>query len=410
MDQENLNLTICQVCKKEPAIYGDGISWSRCSKCEYEWRKEHQEEVLNPEPEKKIIGEGMPHQRIKDLVSIIMPVYIINYSLFHYTGNAIGSVRGHTKRLKDGKQQYELVIIDNGSSIKPPNNQSWYADKLIINETNLGVTKAWNQGIRMSFGEYIILLNNDTQVYTGWLETLKQCLDEGGLDLVMATPMYSNTEPFARWVEAEKLRDRWTNKPIQESFSDFKDFSCVMFKKELMDEVGMFDEQFFNYASDSDLFKRMDQLGLKYASTKAVPIHHIIDATGVSIPETPDIMNKDKAKFEEKWRGGVIKMEENITGTIDTNIGKFNSECTICQTHEHQVPEKPQIREDLVRTNETGDKIFLLKDGQTHWVKNPDVLATLGGGFDMVKTLTREEFSKFVKGEDLDMINVERYA
>ena len=52
-----------------------------------------------------------------------------------------------------------------------------------------------------------------------------------------------------------------------------------MFKKDLMDEVGMFDEQFFSYASDSDLFKRMDQAGKKYASTKAVAIHHIIDAT-----------------------------------------------------------------------------------------------------------------------------------
>ena len=97
---------------------------------------------------------------------------------------------------------------------------------------------------------------------------------------------------------------------------------------------------------------------------------------------------------------------------MENKIGNFNPDCTICQTHEHQilVPEKPKVREDLIRTNETGDKIYLEKDGQTHWVKNPDILAALGGGFDMVKTLTREEFNKFVKGEDLDMENVEKYA
>ncbi|MEK7087120.1 MAG: glycosyltransferase, partial [Patescibacteria group bacterium] len=262
MDPQNLN--VCLVCRKEPAVYGDGITWARCSKCEYEFRKE------NPQPQdQEVTEDGFPHKTVKDLVSIIMPVYMVNYPLFHYTGTAIGSIRSHSK-----KGTYELIIVDNGSPIKPPNMQSYYAHKIVTNETNEGVSKAWNQGIRISFGEYIVLLNNDTQVYEHWMEDMKKCLDEGGLDLVMATPMYSLTEPFARWVESERERDRWKDKPIQESFSDFKDFSCVMFKKDLVDEIGiegkgLFDEQFFAYASDSDLFKRMDQAGKKYASTKA---------------------------------------------------------------------------------------------------------------------------------------------
>lgn len=407
----------CDVCKIEPAVYGDGSTWARCSKCEYEHRKglEGQEEQEGLE-KKETTGEGIPHQRIKDLVSIVMPVYIINYPLFHYTGNAIGSVRSHTKRLIEGRQQYELVVVDNGSPIKPPNNHSWYADKLITNENNLGVTKAWNQGIRMSFGEYVVLINNDVQVYEHWLEDMKKCLDEGGLDLVMAYPMYSNTEPFARWVEAEKIRDRWSNKPIQESFSDFTDFSCVMFKKDLFEKLGddyMFDERFVSYASDVDLRKRMDNAGLKYASCKAVPIHHIIDATGASIPETPEIMNKDKEEFRKKWEG--LEEKEGIEGgEIKMDLAQLSDQeldylLTAIPEEQEKRKVQPKQRDDLVRTDATGDRIYLVKDGQTHWIKNPDVLAALGASFGQEKTLPREEFNKFIKGEDISLENVEKY-
>ena len=173
---------LCDICHKNPAVYGDGISWKRCAQCQLELERNNPKPVVPPD----VKQEGVPHKIIPNLVSIIMPVHIVNYALFHYTGNAIGSVRSHSK-----KGTYELVVIDNGSPIKPPSLQSYYAHKVIPWEKNEGVTKAWNAGIRMSTGEYIVLLNNDTQVYEGWLEDMKKCLNEGGLDLVMATPMYS---------------------------------------------------------------------------------------------------------------------------------------------------------------------------------------------------------------------------
>lgn len=380
MDNQPINFAICQVCKKEPAIYGDGLTWSRCAGCQADYLKEKQ--ILEPDQAPTPTAEGFSHKLVNGLISIIMPIYNVNYSLFHYTGNAIGAVRAHSK-----KGDYELIIVDNGSPVEPPSLASYYAEKVIVWDDNQGVTKAWNAGIRASFGEYIVLLNNDTQVYEGWLEDMKKCLD-AGLDLVMATPMYSLTEPFARWVEAEKIRDRWIDKPIQESFSDFKDFSCVMFKKSLLDDLGMFDEQFFNYAQDTDLLKRMDQAGYKYASTKAVAIHHIIDATGNCIPDTDQIMNQDKLKFKEKYNKPQAVEAVGPTLPIAT----------------------PPVNLNLIKTNFTGDKIFLVIKDETHWIKNPETLAALGGGFDLVKTVEREEFNKFFKGEDIDIANVGKYA
>lgn len=384
MDNQ-INLSICQDCKQQAAVYGDGSTWSRCSKCQYEFTKNNPQPASPPPVES---NQSFEHKTVPGLTSIIMPVYMCNYPLFHYTGNAIGAVRAHTQKQVDGQQNYELIVIDNGSPIKTPNLQSFYADKIIVNEENKGVTVAWNQGIRVSFGEYIVLLNNDTQVYEHWLEDMKKCLDEGGLDLVMATPMYSLTEPFARWVEAEKIRDRWMGKPVTESFSDFKDFACVMFKKSLIDQIGAFNEEFFNYASDSDFIKRMEQAGLKWASTKAVSIHHIIDATGNYVEETPEIMNKDKAHFDELWNRPQPPAESVLGRDGGDTVGGLT----------------------FVRSNETGDKIFYIEGKISHWVKNPETLTALGGNFDIVQTLTKEELGEYQTGDPIDMASVERYA
>ena len=255
------------------------------------------------------------------------------------------------------------------------------------------MSKACNAVIRVCFGEYIVLLNNDTQVYPSWLKVMKQALNGGGIDLVMAYPMYSLTEPFARFREAQVLAGRWEDKAIQESFDyNFKDFSCVMFKKELVEEIGiegkgLFDEIFFNYASDSDLFKRMDKAGKKYAACRAVPIHHIIDATGNVIPETPDIMNKDKKVFEDKWNPQAVP--------------PLSTAAPVETVDKKDIP--------LVRTKETGDKIYFIKDNTIHWVRNPQVLEALGGTFGVEKTIEKSEFVKYEYGEPIGMNNIDKY-
>src|SRR3990167_1387921 len=355
------NLNICQVCKKEPAIYGNGLTWSRCSKCELDYKKglEGAEEKEGLEGQKlpHRNEEGFEHKTIPGLVSIIMPVYMVNYALFHYTGNAIGSIREHTNK---EKTPYELIVIDNGSPIKPPTLQSYYADKVVTHAQNLGVSVAWNKGIRISFGEYIVIINNDVQVFEGWLEGLKEVLDSGEADLVMAHPMYSLTEPFARAIESKMVLE---GKSIFDSIGT--DFSCVMFKKELFDLIGEFDENFFAYCQDVDFLRRMEVAGKKYKVVDKVAIHHISDATGASIGETPDIMNQDKAKFEEKWTKPAF---------------------------DPQYLQEEELEEDdrFIRTSETGDKIYLKVGNEVHWIKNPETYRALRGEFGKEVVMSKE--------------------
>lgn len=367
MEPTSKNLSICEDCGKEPAIYGDGLTWARGAACEQKRRSSGTE---TPQGQPQVpSGESFPHEIKENLVSIILPVHMNSYSLFHYTGNCIGSIREHTNH--GVYEEYELVVIDNGSPIKPPALSSYYADRVIVNETNLGVTKAWNQGIRMSVGKYIVLLNNDVQVFDNWLEGLRENLEE--FDLVMAHPMYSLTEPFARAIEAKKIKEKVISSP--NLFSTFKDFSCVMFKRSLLDEVGMFDERFFNYASDSDLFKRMEEKGKKWACVDYVPTHHISDATGFSIPETPEIMNEDKRKFAEKWESKPV------------------AEVKIVRDQE------------LLRIIDGGDPIYLKVGNMLHHIADAETLHALGYDFGQERTVKKEEVEKFEKGKRLNMTN-----
>ena len=247
------------------------------------------ETITDTEKQQGVVTQNPDN--VPGLTSIILPIYNTEYSLYHYTGNCIGSVHEHTTK------PYELIIVDNGSTIKPPQLDAYNCDKVIVNEENKGIAYAWNQGIRMSSGEYVCLLNNDAMVFDNWLEDLQEAL--GQVDLVAATPMYG--EPFSRAREATRKRSLWEGKPIEESFSDFKDFACVLTKKELFGEVGLFDEQFFMYCEDLDLYKRMEQAGKKYASTKKVNIYHIIGATSLTNPKTAEIMNESKEKYNRKW-------------------------------------------------------------------------------------------------------------
>ncbi len=254
-------------------------------------------EKLEVYPEKQESVESAPKEEPQEgFTSIIIPAYFNNYALFHQTGNCIGSIREHTDPVKT---PYEIILVINGKTdIKFADLKQTFADKVIQSENNEGWAKAVNKGIRVAKGEFIALINNDAQVYDYWLEDLQESL-KAGLDLVMGNPMYGM--PFARAVESFNIRQKQLEKPIEETFVDFNDFSCVLTTKALFMQLGLFDEDFFMYGEDIDFLRRMDKEGKKHASTKRVAVHHIIGSTSMTIKETPEIMNESKEKLRLKW-------------------------------------------------------------------------------------------------------------
>ena len=248
-------------------------------------------EVILPAHEE----QGEIHTIVEGLTSIIIPALFNSYQMFHLTGDCIGNIREYTSK---HQTPYEIILVVNGKTgIQIPPDKT-YCDKVIENEENQGYAKAVNQGIRVSQGEFIVLMNNDIKVYEGWLEDLLKSSQYA--DLVAATPMYSRDEPWKRATEANALRDQQIRVNIEETLSDFEDFSCVLVKRKVFDEIGLFDEQFFYSCEDIDFKRRMKEKGLIYKTSKRVNVHHISSAT--DIPNKGDVLNESKAKFEAKWK------------------------------------------------------------------------------------------------------------
>jgi GT2 family glycosyltransferase len=259
-------------------------------------------------PEPKAVGEktdfkqypeeGKKHETISGFTSIIIPAFFNSYPVFHYCGNLIGSIREHTDKTKT---PYEIILIQNGETgigFTEKSAKDSHADKIIFNKENLGFSKAVNQGIRCANGEYIAIVNTDVMVFNHWLEDLQECL-KNGVDLIQSYPAYGM--PYARAVESEALRNEWKDKPIAESFDDFRDFSCVLTTKELFNKVGLFDEAFQLYCEDLDLVRRIEKAEGVVKSTKRVRTFHIIGATTTNMQDTPEVMEQSKERLKSIW-------------------------------------------------------------------------------------------------------------
>ena len=102
---------------------------------------------------------------------------------------------------------------------------------------------------------------------------------------------------------------------------------------------------------------------------------------------------------------GQEEKEDFYTGTAAALAGGFTTVIDMPNNVD------PITTEDMfVRTKETGDKIYLVKDDKKHWIKNPETLEALGGGFHLVKEWEVADFDRLELNEPIDMNNVEKYA
>ena len=99
-------------------------------------------------------------------------IVIVTHNALAFTQQCISSIRFLTD------EPYELVIVDNGSTDGTVEHLRSCPDvKLIENGKNVGFPAAANQGYRASRGRYVLFLNNDVIVTTGWLRRMLNALD-----------------------------------------------------------------------------------------------------------------------------------------------------------------------------------------------------------------------------------------
>ncbi len=182
---------------------------------------------------------------------------------------------------------FETIVVDNGSADGSAElAETEFGARVIRNRDNRGYCAANNQGIAVARGEFIALLNNDAEAEPGWLAALARACCKGE-DIGMAASKVLMWEDPRRIDKAGHLifpdgqnRGRGTGAPDGGQFDReeevlWPDGCAALYRKEMLDRIGGFDEDFFAYGDDAELGLRGRIAGWRclYAP-EAVVRHH----------------------------------------------------------------------------------------------------------------------------------------
>lgn len=190
----------------------------------------------------------------------------------------------------------ELIIVDNGSTDKSREfirNYSFnFPVNLVENSENLGFAPAVNQAIRQSKYDYIFSINNDTEIEKGSIKALIDLISSSeDIFSVQAKMLQYNNKELIDDVGDEYNLLAWTKKTGENhkssEYVEVKDIfsSCAgaaMYKKSVLNEIGMFDDNFFAYMEDVDLAIRSKIHGYRNLLCPEAIVYHIGSATSGS--------------------------------------------------------------------------------------------------------------------------------
>lgn len=230
-----------------------------------------------------------------------LSIVIVNYNVAYFLEHCLYSVRNALKGI-----EAEIFVVDNNSV---DNSIAMLKEKfpevmLIANKDNVGFSRANNQAIRISKGEYVLILNPDTVVEE---DTFAKCIsfmdshkDCGALGVKMIdgsgkflkeskrgfpspwtsfckmsglTSLFPHSKKYANYYMGHLSEDEVNEVDILAG-------AYMIMRKECLDKVGLLDEDYFMYGEDIDLSYRITKGGYKnYYFPKARIIHYKGEST-----------------------------------------------------------------------------------------------------------------------------------
>ncbi len=184
----------------------------------------------------------------------------------------------------------EILVVDNGSSDPSLGVVRSFSDerfRLLSLDHNLGFAGGCNAAIREARGEFVALINNDAVATQEWIEELVKVIRFSGSSVGMwaSKVLFFETDIIDKaghliYPDGQNRgrgtgeKDTGQYKVLEETL--FPDGCAALYRKRMLDEVGVFDEIFFAYGDDADLGIRGRWLGWKclYVPDAVVYHHH----------------------------------------------------------------------------------------------------------------------------------------
>ncbi len=190
-------------------------------------------------------------------------------------------------------KDFEVILVDNGSSdgsVAYVKAKFPWVDSIIENRSNLGFPKACNQGIEASGGDYIVLLNNDTEAHPAWLSELVRVADENpGAGMFATKTLFFDErdviDTAGHLMYPDGLnRGRGRLEVDRGQYDDktdvfFPSGCAALYRRKMLGEVGLFDEHHFAYGDDTDIGMRGRLAGWGCLFVPGAIVYHRYSAT-----------------------------------------------------------------------------------------------------------------------------------
>ena len=191
-------------------------------------------------------------------------------------------------------QDFEVILVDNGSNdgSRELLHACYPWVKRIELENNTGFATANNIGLPYAVGEYIVTLNNDTRAEPEWLAELVRVAEtDSKIGMVGSRTCVWDQPDIIDTLGGRICRDGMSRGAFREqSFTTlnlpdivpilYPSPCAALYRRQMLEDVGFFDDDFFAYAEDTDLGLRARWAGWGAVAATDALVHHRYSATG----------------------------------------------------------------------------------------------------------------------------------
>lgn len=217
----------------------------------------------------------------------------------------------------------EVVVVDNGSTDGSPGLLRQRFPRVALLETgeNLGYAGGNNVGLRYALergADYVLLLNNDTEVAPGFLRRLVEAAEADPRVGVVGPTIYYYDRPDVVWsaggaIDWRRGRTRMVglDEPDRGQFGtaprevDFVSGCAMLVRREAVERVGLLDERFFLYYEEVEWCVRIRRAGFRILHVPGAHIWHKIPSDGrEASPMVHYYMSRNRLLFLESTGAG----------------------------------------------------------------------------------------------------------
>lgn len=224
-----------------------------------------------------------------------LSIIIINWKSVGFLRKCLRSVNANTRTIS-----FEVIVVDNasGDNCQEMVAREFPSVRYVQSDCNLGFARANNLGFQHSSGRHLLFLNPDTEVIASAIENMTHVLEKDARAGIVGPKLLNSDGSvqtscirsfpslISEVLDVELLRQRfphsrlWGTRALfaRENASaavDAVSGACLMIRRQLFEQIGLFTTSYFMYAEDVDLCLKARQAGwINLFVPNATVTHH----------------------------------------------------------------------------------------------------------------------------------------